>query len=169
MTDTVTGNRFAYLFAVCGIILCISGCSRDISSSSYDEASVGETRDAYPCVVVKVRRVKVVMNMKEGRVGIGAGALTGGSLGHVLAHGQQGQGFAMMAGGLVGALAGAALEKGLTDQDGLEYTVRLLRTGDMKVVVQGFDSPLHAGQRALLVVGSNGRSRVVRDDSFIGI
>jgi outer membrane lipoprotein SlyB len=127
MKQEPVGNRFfCYLLTACGLLLFLDGCSRDISSASYDEASVGETRDAYPCIVEHVRRVKVGINMKEARLGMLGGAAVGGGLGHLIGQGRGGKGFATVGGGILGGVVGSALEKGLTDQDGLEYRVRLL-------------------------------------------
>jgi outer membrane lipoprotein SlyB len=61
-------------------------------------------------------------------------------------------------GAVVGGLAGAAAEEGLTRKDGLEITVKL-DNGSMIAVVQEADEQFHPGERVRLVE-SGGTTRV---------
>ncbi|GHU10625.1 hypothetical protein FACS189449_00450 [Alphaproteobacteria bacterium] len=147
--------------ALCGLVVIISGCARNISSSSYDARKIGATNDTYECVVVKVRKVAVEEGdyLEDNKTGALAGGLIGG-----LAGAQIGGGNARYAtgaaGAVLGAVGGAMAEKALKSQDGLEYIVRL-NSGKLKTVVQGMDAPLSVGQLALLIVDHKGRSRVI--------
>ncbi|GHU17083.1 hypothetical protein FACS189472_03470 [Alphaproteobacteria bacterium] len=147
--------------ALCGLTLIITGCARNISSSTYNSAKIGEANDTYECVVVKVRQVALEEGDSLGDNHMGA--LGGGVVGG-LAGSQIGGGNARYAtgaaGALLGAVGGAFAEKALKSQDGLEYIVKL-NSGKLKTVVQGMDSPLSIGQQAILIVDHKGRSRVI--------
>lgn len=145
----------------CGMLV-LTGCARDISSSSYDEATVGSVASTYACTVASVRKVRVNGQSKLGDNGLGiaGGALAGGALGSTIGKGN-GSVIAATVGALAGATAGAYAQKNLEEQIGYEYTVRLNKNGRLMTVVQGADNPLQIGQPALLMVYPNGRSRVV--------
>ncbi|GHT96388.1 hypothetical protein FACS1894122_14700 [Alphaproteobacteria bacterium] len=147
--------------ALCGLTVLISGCARNISSSTYDARKIGETNDTYECVVVKVRKVAIEEGdyLEDNHTGAMMGAVAGGIGGSFIGGGNAR--YATAAGGaILGGLAGALAEKGLKSQDGLEYIVRL-NSGKLKTVVQGMDSPLSVGQPAILIVDHKGRSRVI--------
>src|SRR5690606_19653792 len=65
---------------------------------------------------------------------------------------------AAVVGAVVGGLAGAAAEEGLTRKDGLEITVKL-DNGNMVAVVQEADEQFHPGERVRLIE-SGGTTRV---------
>lgn len=142
-------------------LFAIGGCARNISSSEYDARTVGSTAETYECTVVSVRKVLVNEGdyLENNKTGIAMGAVAGGALGNMI-----GGGRARIAttaiGALGGAVGGAMLEKNMKSQEGLEYVVRL-KSGELRTVVQGLDSPLYKGQKALLMVYGKGRSRVV--------
>jgi outer membrane lipoprotein SlyB len=153
-------STLAY-FAVFGLVLSICGCARDISQSTYETKTVGEASEAHPCVVISTRRVQVASeNLDDNKTGIIGGAIAGGALGNTIGKGR-GRTLATAAGALGGSIAGAFLEKNLKSQEGIEYLVKLTKSGEMRTVVQGTDSLLYPGQNALLIV-SRGRSRLIR-------
>jgi outer membrane lipoprotein SlyB len=141
--------------------LSLTGCASEISPDSYSDSHVGETSTTYMGTIVSVRHVKVGASDKaEGSgAGVATGALAGGAIGSNIGGGR-GNGTALVAGALLGAFAGAAAEKKLKNQQGIEYVIKL-ETGELKTVVQGPQSPLMSGQRVLLMVSTQGRSRVV--------
>lgn len=64
-------------------------------------------------------------------------------------------------GGLViGAIAGAAAERKLSDQIGMEYVVETMN-GNLMTVVQGADPPFAPGDSVLILYGSP--ARVIAD------
>lgn len=152
----------------CAVSLCVaaalvvgmSGCSRNIGSNNYSSASVGEAMTTYAGVVVNVRKVQIQEGDKltDNVAGGVVGGLIGGVGGHMIGGGR-GNTAATVGGALLGAGAGALAQRALSEQEGMEYTVKL-DTGSMMTVVQGTDSPLAVGQRALVQVSKN-RSRVV--------
>ncbi|MDR2794381.1 MAG: glycine zipper 2TM domain-containing protein [Holosporaceae bacterium] len=146
---------------LCGATVLISGCARNISSSTYDANTVGAANDTYECVVVKVRKVMVEEGerLEDNKTGAIMGALAGGALGHTVGKGR-GNVVSTAGGAILGGIGGAFAEKALKSQDGLEYTVRL-NSGQVKTVVQGSDNPLYPGQTAYLIIDHRGRSRVI--------
>lgn len=109
------------------ILVLFSGCATDISSNSYSDDSVGDVAQTEAAVVVKVRTVKVGPD-QLGKSHTGA-----------------------VAGGIGGALIGAAAEK-------------KLKSGALRTVVQGGDVSFVKGERILLMTYAYGRSKVVKDN-----
>lgn len=146
-------------------VVTLHGCARDISSSNYTEANVGDVSTTYRGIIIASREVNVTGgdSLSDNTTGI----LGGGALG-ALAGSQIGKGRGAVAGavglGLLGATAGAFAEKELKSQTGMEYTVEL-KNGKIKTVVQGPEPRLSTGQRVLLQVNPGGRSRVVPDNT----
>lgn len=142
-------------------VIMLSGCARDITSSNYTASSVGEASTSYEGVIKNVRVVVVDENdrLQNNVIGGLIGAAAGGYAGSGIGKGQ-GQDAAIIAGSLLGATAGALAEKHIKRQQGYEYTVQL-KNGGMMTVVQGTDTALSVGQRVIVHVSYNGRSRVV--------
>jgi outer membrane lipoprotein SlyB len=145
----------------------LSGCSRNISSSNYSSGSVGEAMTTYQGSIINVRKVKMQEGDKltDNVAGMVVGGLLGGVAGNMVGKGH-GNTAATVGGALLGAGAGAAAQKALSEQDGLEYSVKLTN-GNIMTVVQGEDNPMSVGQRVLVQVshGKEGRSSVVPDSS----
>lgn len=138
-----------------------TGCTRDISSSSYAESDVGEVSETLEGTVLKARfvQVKNADKLTGNTAGLATGAIAGGIIGHQFGAGK-GNLAATGAGALLGAVAGAYAQDALSKQEAIEYTVRLT-DGRLKTVVQGKDNPISPGQRVLLYIYNSGRSRVV--------
>ncbi|MDR2723987.1 MAG: glycine zipper 2TM domain-containing protein [Holosporaceae bacterium] len=142
-------------------VFIVGGCARNISSSTYDAQTLGDASSTYSCTIIKVRKVHVEEGerLEDNKTGGIIGALAGGAVGNAVGEGR-GRTVASVAGALAGATAGAYAEKTLKTQDAFEYVVEL-SSGAMKTIVQGTDVVLAPGQAALLIVSSNGRSRLV--------
>lgn len=157
-----------------GLLLMLQGCARDISSESYSADSVGEAQETYPGVVISARhvRVKAGERLQDNNTGAALGAVGGGLAGVGIAGHNNGLGtVAGLAGGAVlGGLAGAFAERALTNQDGIEYTVKLDK-GSLMTVVQAPKPMIDVGQRVFVVVAHKskqygGHSRVIPDHSI---
>lgn len=155
----------AYLMVVCSTAAMLSGCAREISSNVYSDSHVGEASRTFRGIVVSVREIEVTNaeKLQENTTGMTAGALAGGVGGYQFGKGR-GQVASTAAGAILGAVAGAYAEKALSSQTALEYIVELT-TGEMRTVVQGKDTKYTPGQRVLLIVGQQGRSRIIPDSS----
>jgi outer membrane lipoprotein SlyB len=146
---------------LCGGLLIIGGCARNISSSTYDAQTLGSASSTYPCTIVRVRKVMVEEGerLEDNRTGALIGALGGGVLGNAVGGGR-GRVITTATGALAGAAAGAYAEKSLKSQEAFEYIVQL-ESGDMRTVVQGTDTVFAPGQSAFLIVDPRGRSRLI--------
>jgi outer membrane lipoprotein SlyB len=153
------------LISPCLAVLALGGCARNIDSGTYKASAVGEASFTYQGVVASARKVHVDEGeyLGENQTGIALGAVGGGLAGSQIGHGT-GSVAAALGGAAIGGLAGAFAEKALKAQDGMEYAVKLTN-GSMMTVVQGLDNPLAPGQRVLVMVSQDGRSRVVPDQS----
>jgi outer membrane lipoprotein SlyB len=146
-------------------VLALSGCARNINPNVYSEKHVGEASMTYQGVITSARPVEIAggEKLEENTAGIGIGALAGGVAGNQI--GKGGGNLAATAGGaILGGVAGAFAQKALTEQSAMEYVVQL-NNGSMMTVVQGPENQLSAGQRVLVMVSNDGRSRVVADHS----
>lgn len=156
-------NRLFLVFTAIFSATFMSGCARDLSSSSYDGRTVGARVSAYDGVIIDIRTVRVNEGdkLEDHSHGGALGAIGGGLLGSAFG---QGHGRTAMAalGAVTGAVGGAYAHKALTGQDAFEYTIKL-DDGQMMVVVQGRDNPLSLNQRVRVFVPHSdvGRTRVV--------
>lgn len=151
----------------CAIIaLNFAGCARNIGGNVYKASAVGESSFSYQGTVASVRQVQVEEGeyLEENQMGLGLGAVAGGlAAGSTIGKGN-GQLLSGALGAIAGGLGGAYAEKALKSQTALEYVVQLTN-GNMMTVVQGLDNPLQIGQRVIVIVGLDGRSRVIADQT----
>lgn len=139
------------------IALTLGGCATP-STNSGAVYSRGEARTVAQVrmgVVESVRPVRI-----EGtKTGIGAiaGGLAGGIAGSTIGSGR-GSAIAAVAGAVAGGLGGNWAEEKLTNDNGVEITVRL-DNGTMLAVVQSADVQFSAGDRVRLLEQS-GATRV---------
>lgn len=153
------------VLAPCLAVLTLSGCARNINSNTYKASHVGEASFTYQGVIMSARQVEVEEGEYLGEnttgavLGAGAGGLAGSQVGS-----GTGNIAAIVGGAVLGGAAGMFAEKALKHQTAMEYAVKLTN-GSIMTVVQGMDNPLQPGQRALVMVSQDGRSRVVPDMS----
>lgn len=154
-------SRCAVALLLAGAVLGASGCAREVSPNVVTAASAGEINDAFFGTVQAVRPVTIQEGdrLQDNRTGAVIGALAGGAVGSIFGGGW-GRVVASGAGAVVGGAAGAAAERGLSRQQGLEYTIRL-DNGRMISVVQGPEPAFAAGQRVIVQTSAQGRARVV--------
>jgi len=152
-----------FMVTLCSLTTLLGGCARQISPNVYSEASVGETSQTFRGKVLTAREVLIEGKEKldQNSTGLLGGGLAGGVIGNQF--GQGGGNLAMTAAGaLAGALGGAFAQKELEKQNAIEYTLEL-QDGSLRTVVQGPEPRFMAGQKILLMVYYNGRSRIVQD------
>lgn len=153
-----------YKIALCSLIslaLCLTACAPRIGGSDYSMRGVGEVSTIKTGFITSMRRVNVLAKSAQDN-SIGAGSLLGGLGGAVLGS-QIGQGKGSVLAGTLGAVGGAVAghyaEKGLTDQEGFEYTIKL-DNGETVSVTQGLETALTVGQRVNVIYSGRDRSRV---------
>jgi outer membrane lipoprotein SlyB len=101
--------------------------------------------------------------LQDNMLGMAAGGVLGGVGGSMIGGGR-GNTLATVGGAAGGAALGALAQRALSEQEAMEYSVKLTN-GQIMSVTQGADSPLQVGQRVLVQVSHQGRSRVVPDNS----
>lgn len=148
------------IFVAAFITLC-SSCARDISSDIYSADHVGEASTTYSGTIIHVRTVTVndSERLQDNSMGIIGGGLGGAYAGSHIGKGD-GNTLAIIGGALAGATAGAFAEKALKTQQGVEYVVQL-DNGQSMTVVQGPTPAFTTSQPVYVIVGQQGRSRVI--------
>lgn len=151
-------DRFVCTTAMIGLsMLLISGCARNLSSTSYNTQTVGSASAVYPCTVMSSRVVNI--EAENTNAGMLTGAVLGGALGNTIGQGK-GRVVSTALGGVLGGYAGSKVQEQVNAQQGLEYMVKLA-DGSMRSVIQGLDVRLNPGQNAHLIIDPKGRSRLV--------
>lgn len=135
----------------------LTSCTPNVRPDSYSVGSVGQVNRTVGGVIVSARLVSIDGSRGGGAMAGGAaGAVAGSQLGGSDAAGAVGA----IGGLVVGAIAGAALERGATATQGAEYVVETTN-GNLMTVVQGPEPMLSPGQKVLVLYGSP--ARVIAD------
>ncbi len=142
----------------CVIAALLSGCAT--SSSSGNVYPRQDTRTAYNVEYGEVVATRIVeIEGETSFVGLWGGATVGRAAGGALSGNGDTRRVAQAVGGVAGAVAGEAIEKEVTAEDGLEITVRL-DNSDTIAVVQERDLLFAAGDRVRVLFGPRGEARV---------
>lgn len=148
----------ALLLMALPTITLLSGCPASMSASSYTRDQARTAQNVEFGQVESVREVQIE-GTKSG-VGTLAGGAIGGVLGNEVGAGT-GRTLATIGVGLAGAVAGSAIEEGVTRQPGLEITVNL-DNGQTLAITQAADESFVAGDRVRVLTDREGTARVVR-------
>lgn len=136
--------------------LLAQGCASSLSGSAYERREARSVQEIQYGTVTDVRLVRI--EGTKSLLGAGTGAVVGGVLGSMVGGGK-GRTLATVGGAVAGGLAGAAVEEGVTTQNGYEITVRL-DNGRVLAVTQAADEHFHVGDRVRLITGHGGTARV---------
>ena len=149
----------ATIAALLATSLVLSGCPSSMSGSSYTR---DQARQAQTVRLGNVDSVRTV-NIEGTKSGVGTigGAALGGVAGSTIGKGR-GQIAGAVGGAVLGGLAGSAIEENVTQQMGLEITVRL-ENGRMIAVTQAADENFQRGDRVRVLTSQDGTTRVVHD------
>ena len=138
--------------------LFLSACAQDLSSNTYSRGAVGTVSHMQQGTVVNARNVTI--DGTKTHIGTGAGAVIGGVAGSNIGGSSEDNVIGAVAGAVLGGLAGNAIERGVTRQSGIEYTIQT-QAGDMITVVQTAKSGLiYPGTPVNIVYGAD-RVRIV--------
>jgi outer membrane lipoprotein SlyB len=146
------------LLVVWATVVVCAACVSSPSSQTYQRREAQSAFNVSYGEVVSTRVVKI-----EGEasfIGVFGGAEIGRAVGHAVDNGGS-HGIAGAVGSVGGAVAGQAVERKLTEEEGLEITVRL-DSSDVIAVVQARDVEFSAGERVRVLRGHNGSARVSR-------
>jgi outer membrane lipoprotein SlyB len=144
------------LVAVLTIATVVSGCAHSSSGQSYPRNQTRTPYDVEDGEVVATRVVQVEGNSSH--VGGWGGASVGRALGYTLGNGYQSW-LLVALGSLGGTLAGEAIERKVTEEQGLEITVALDSNRTI-AIVQARDVNFAVGERVRILYGPDGSARV---------
>lgn len=145
-------KNLQYIFLLV-MTLFISGCATNISSDTYSVESIGVVNRSETGVIQTFRPIKVEGTSNAGAlIGGAAGAVAGSFLGgnnrvHALG---------AIAGAAIGAFLGSEAEKGITNQNGIEYVIEL-DNGDTITLVQPEKPNFAVGQKVRVLLGKQAR------------
>jgi outer membrane lipoprotein SlyB len=134
----------------------LAGCASGRSGQTYSRDEARQSLSVYYGTVLAV--APAVIEGTKTPIGPAAGGATGAVLGNSVGGGS-GRAIATVIGGIAGALAGGAIEEGVTRRDAYEITVEL-DDGQLIAVVQEADEEFAVGDRVRIVKGRNGTTRV---------
>lgn len=144
------------LILISAIAAISTGCALSSSGQSYPR---NRTRAAYDVEYGEVVSSRVVaIEGDSSLIGVMGGAEVVRAIGSTVDDGDTRR-IARAVGGVAGALAGQAIERKITEEDGLEITI-LLDSNDTIAVVQANDIDFTAGERVRVLFGYDGSARV---------
>lgn len=139
------------IFALLCMAALLGACASSNSGDTYTRGQTRQTQTVKMGTVESVRPVKI-----EGTgtpVGTGAGAIIGGVAGGSMGGGR-GSIITSVLGAVVGGMAGAAVEEGVTRENGIEITVQMDR-GDTLAIVQEAGEQFQPGDRVRVLQSGN--------------
>lgn len=141
--------------------LTIAGCAPDISPNNYTQDAAQVASTALRGTVVAARPVEVKGN--NNGVGGLAGAVAGGAAGSTIGGGTTANVIGAVGGAVIGGLVGNAVQKGVSRTGGIEYIIKVRKTGRLISVTQGPQPTFGVGQHVLVIMGNP--ARVIADNS----
>lgn len=138
------------------VSLLVAGCA--VAPS--DSYSRRELNQSYRLEVGTVERVRPVpLQGTDSGIGAIGGGAVGGIAGSTIGGGR-GSDIASVLGVIGGLVVGNAIENQVTQDMGLELTVKL-DNGQTVVILQAADPPFQVGERVRVLSGKDGKVRVV--------
>ena len=147
-------QSFAFTLAAAAL-LALGGCASGTGGKDYSRDQTRAVQEVQMGMVESVREVNI--EGTKSAVGAGAGAVVGGVAGNTVGSGT-GRALATAVGAVLGGLGGAAVEEGVTRQNGIEITVKL-DTGKLIAITQTADESFRVGDRVRVLSGG-GTTRV---------
>lgn len=144
------------LSAVC--LGALAACQPNLQSNNYSVAGTQQAVRAERATVLTYRIVDV--QGRETGGGALAGAAIGGVGGSAIGQGTRANVLGALGGAVIGGLAGHFAEKGLSDTQAYEYTLRD-EHGQTLILAQQDQTPFNPGARVLIVYGNP--NRVIAD------
>ncbi|KXS56708.1 MAG: hypothetical protein AMR96_01045 [Candidatus Adiutrix intracellularis] len=135
------------------LLVASTGCSPRVGGNDYNVSSTRTNQKVQTGRITSIREVKIVNDPNNGKTELSTvgGAVVGGVLGSLIGGGS-GQTVATVGGAVLGAAAGYGGSRVLTEQNGIEITVKL-DSGETVVITQGTDITLTSNQRVKIISG----------------
>jgi outer membrane lipoprotein SlyB len=144
------------LVLISAIAVAVCACASSSSGRSYPRY---QTRAAYDVEYGEVVGTRIVeIEGDASFIGVWGGSEVGRALGSTVED-RSTRRVARAVGGVAGAVAGQAIERKVTAEEGLEITV-LLDSSETVAVVQARDVEFAPGDRVRVLFGSDGSARV---------
>lgn len=136
-------------------LLALGGCASGTGGKDYSRDQTRAVQEVQMGMVESVREVNI--EGTKSAIGAGAGAVIGGVAGNTVGSGT-GKVLATAVGAVLGGVGGAAVEEGVTRQNGVEITVKL-DSGRLIAITQAADESFRVGDRVRVLSGG-GTTRV---------
>jgi outer membrane lipoprotein SlyB len=145
MKTTLSGLAF-------GAALIVAGCTFPSSGKVVSRAQAGQVQRIEYGTIEKLS--PVVISGQQTQLGTFGGGITGAAAAGGVGQGT-GQDLARAGGAVVGAIAGQAVEEGVTRKNGLEMLIKL-DSGSMVLVTQAAPPSFNVGDRVAIASGPGG-------------
>jgi outer membrane lipoprotein SlyB len=149
-----TRQTIAFVLAA-ATLLALGGCASGTGGKDYSRDQTRAVQEVQMGMVESVREVNI--EGTKSAIGAGAGAVIGGVAGNTVGSGT-GKVLATAVGAVLGGVGGAAVEEGVTRQNGVEITVKL-DSGRLIAITQAADESFRVGDRVRVLSGG-GTTRV---------
>jgi outer membrane lipoprotein SlyB len=137
----------------------VAGCAQPgLGGGNYSRGQVRGEQSVRLGTVEGVR--DVLIDGRDTGTGTLAGAAVGGIAGSTVGGGRRANAAGAIAGAVVGGIVGNAIEKGSSDRQGVEVTIRL-EGGQVIAITQEKDEDFRVGDRVRILSGQ-GATRVTR-------
>jgi outer membrane lipoprotein SlyB len=156
-------KKFLMLITLVIPAFILTGCYSDYGSDEYSGATAGQAQNVRFGTIAATNPVTIEDQSNQG-IGMLAGAAAGAILGSRLGTGSTANALGGIGGGLAGGAAGSAAGKAIGKQNGMQYIVKL-DDGSALSIVQAPQPALSVGQRVMVLTGSDGRDRVLADNT----
>lgn len=118
-------NRFSKLFGALAVLaVTVTGCARELSSNVYTSSSTSGKVLEGKVLSARPVTIKDADKLEDNTMGMVAGGLLGAIAGSSVGGGT-GKGMAAVGAGGLGAVAGAMIQDKLSTSQGMEYVVRI--------------------------------------------
>jgi outer membrane lipoprotein SlyB len=132
-----------------------AGCAPTNTNTTYTAGSIGVAAQVRYGTIVGMRPVQI--SGSQGGLGAGVGGVAGGLVGSTIGGDWRARTLAGVGGALLGAGAGALAERGMTQGEAVEFTIRPDGGGPDYTVVQTNELGLVPGERVAVSFGDRAR------------
>lgn len=133
----------------------LSACAPGATNTTYTAGSLGQAAEIRYGTIVGMRPVQI--SGSQSGLGTAAGGVAGGLVGSTIGGDWRARTLAGVGGALLGAGAGTLAERGMTQGQAVEFTVRPDRGGPDFTVVQTNELALQTGERVAVSFGDRAR------------
>jgi outer membrane lipoprotein SlyB len=153
-------NQTTFALACAGLLFAGCATSNPDVVQRYETQRLSQVQEG---TVLSVRNV-VIDGVQSG-LGGATGAMIGGIAGSTRSSGAESAVISLVA-AVLGGMMGNAMERGATREDGVELLVQL-RNGERRSIVQSRGNEALAAGEAVVLVTTDGRTRVTRAPALV--